>query len=146
MTCTGRYAEVSDYDAFTCAGIDMTDPDQIAQVELYLDMAASDIQSALASAGACSCSLAAWTVNYLKKLNVIDAAVIHNCPCGSIPDERKQLWVNWLNGQFELIRTGKLELCDGETGADYPAFATSVRAWTEFNTAEIMYQTLIKNP
>jgi len=146
MACSGRFAEAADYDALMCAGMDLTDPTILATVELYLDLAAADIHSAMAASDMCSCSLAAWTTNYLKKLNILDAAVIQQCPCGSMTDDMKSAYINWLNGQLELIRTGKIELCSGETGSEFPAFGDVPRAWTDWNTAEIMYQTLMKTP
>ena len=146
MPCTSRFATAADYESMMCIGLDLTDPVVLAEIELYLDLAAADIHSAMAASDMCSCSLAAWTTNYLKKLNILDAAVIQGCPCTNFTVEIKELWINWLNGQFELIRTGKIELCAGETGSEFPAFADVPRSWTDWNTAEIMYQTLIKTP
>jgi hypothetical protein len=121
-----------------CGGADLTDPDVVLLIEAKLDMAASDIHAALASVGACGCTLETWAVTYLKKLNVIDAAVIQQCPCGNMPDEQKQMWLDWLQNQFEGIRSGKIVVCQGETGSDYPAFASAELNYTEWSEAEII--------
>lgn len=138
MACEGRYASAVDYNTIMCAGANLTDPAVVARIEAYLDMAASDIHMALASIGACDCTLASWAETYLKKLNVVDAAVIQQCSCGSIDDADKQMWLTWLETQYELIREGKIVLCDGETGSQYPAFADAEIAHTDWSAAEII--------
>ncbi|MFA5323888.1 MAG: hypothetical protein WC373_14550, partial [Smithella sp.] len=90
MVCSGRYASADDFCNIICADADLTDPVVLALIEAKLDIAASDIHAALASVGACDCTLATWATNYLIKLNVIDAAVIQQCPCGNMPDEQKE--------------------------------------------------------
>lgn len=146
MTCSGRYAEAVDYAKFDCSNIDLSDPDKVAELELYLDLASADVHSARSSAGACDCSLAPWATDYLKKLTMIDASVIQQCPCSQMTIEAKNAWLIWLSNQLELIRTGQIELCDGETGTEYPAFADVARAWTDWSAAEIIYKTLQKTP
>src|SRR5512142_2451825 len=107
MTCTARFAQAADYDALLCAGIDLDDATEVATVNSFLDIAASDVHAAMAAVGACDCTLASWAAVYLKKLNILDARVIHNCPCGNrISEEQRDAWREWLNQQFELIRTG----------------------------------------
>ena len=138
MACTGRYASAVDYDTIACAGADLTNPDVVARIEAYLDMAAADIHMALASIGACDCTLASWATQYLKKLNVMDAQVIKQCPCGSMPNADRQMWQEWLEGQYTLIREGKIVLCQGETGSQYPAFADAEIAHTDWSAAEIV--------
>lgn len=138
MGCTGRYATVSEYDALLCAELDLTDGQVVSQVETYLDIAAADVHAALASIGACDCTLASWATAYLKKLNILDAAVIHNCPCGNTFDQdKKQMFMEWLNTQFELIRKGEIVLCQGETASTYPAVGIAELTLTEWNEAQI---------
>ena len=147
MTCSGQYATAAEYDALMCSNLDVNDPDILGQINLYLSIAASDIHSALASVGACSCTLASWADAYLKKLNIIDAAVIQNCPCGNnFTQEQKAMWIEWLNGQLQLIREGKIEVCAGSTGSEYPAFATVEQSLTEWSAAEIEINTTLRNP
>lgn len=121
---------------------------EIAQIEEYLDLAASDLHVALASVGACDCVLAPWANKLLAKLNVIEAAVIYNCPCGNpkLDDVTHGRWMTWLDRQMELIMTGQLELCSGYTGANYPAGDSIAQSLTEWTTAEIMYNTMLRSP
>lgn len=145
MTCSGRFASAAQYESLICAGIDITDAGQVAYVNGYLDIAAADVHAAMAAVGACDCTLASWATVYLQKLNIIDALVIHNCPCGNrVTDEQRRTWLEWLDRQFELIRTGKIALCAGDTGSEFPAFATIEFSWTVWNEAEIIVNEELK--
>lgn len=146
MGCTGRYATADQYEALLCAGLDLADQSVVATIELFLDIAAADIHAALASVGACDCTLAAWATLYLAKLNILDAAVIQNCPCGnSLDQDKKEMFLDWLNDQFELIRTGKLVLCEGETSSDYPAFGSAELNLTDWSAVEIVAHAQMRN-
>ena len=139
MTCSGRFAEAVDYEALLCAGLDLDDADVVAEINSYLELAASDVHAALAAVGACDCTLESWATQLLKKLNIIDAAVLQNCPCGNrISDDRKETLQLWLERQYELIRTGKIPLCAGDSGADFPAVGTAEMSWTGWNEARIV--------
>lgn len=145
MACSGAFASAAEYEALMCAGIDLTDAGEVATVNAFLAIAAADVHAAMASVGACDCTLASWAETYLKKLNIIDARVIHNCPCGNrITDDLRRTWLEWLDRQFELIRTGKLALCSGDTGSEYPAFATAEYTWTVWNEAQIIVNEELK--
>jgi hypothetical protein len=147
MSCTGRFAEAADYETLLGAGIDLDDAGEVTTVNLFLDIAASDIHAALAAVGACDCTLAAWAGGYLKKLNILDAAVIHNAPCGNrFTDDMKRTWLEWLDRQYELIRTGKLTLCDGDTGSEFPAFGAAEFSYTTWNQAQIIANKQAKRP
>jgi hypothetical protein len=147
MSCTGRFADADEYDTLMGAGIDLEDPDQVATVNLFLEIAASDIHAAMAGVGACDCTLASWADGYLKKLNIIDAAVIHNAPCGNrLTDEAKATWLQWLDRQYELIRTGKLALCAGDTGTESPAYGVIEYSHTTWNQAQIIANEAAKRP
>jgi len=114
---------------------------EVATIEQFLDIAAADIHVALAATGACSCTLADWATEYLRKLNIIDAAVIHNCPCGSakLSDTVRQGWMRWLDGQFKALVKGELEVCQGATGALFPAFGSVEQSLTDWNAARIVW-------
>jgi hypothetical protein len=118
-----------------------------AQIEVYLEIAASDIHAALAAVGACDCTLSAWAAEYLKKLNVIDAAVIHACPCGraQISDTQKGAWLEWLDRQFELLRTGAIDVCTGAMGADWPSIGWAQQSVSEFAAARIILNDMLRN-
>jgi hypothetical protein len=131
-----------DGDIYRMIGLDANEQ---AQIEIYLPLAASDIHAALAAVGACDCTLSEWAENYLIKLNVIDAAVIHACPCGraAISDDLKGEWLKWLDRQFELIRQGKIDVCEGATGAEFPAVGWAQQSVTEFAAARIIFDDII---
>lgn len=140
ITATLAGGTDNDWDAGDVYRIVTIDSNQIAMIEMYLDIAASDIHSALAASGACDCTLAPWAANFLKKLNVIDASAYFQCPCAkpNISDEQRAAYLEWMNGQLELIRVGKLELCSGATGAEFPVTDWAQQGTTEFAQAKII--------
>jgi len=119
---------------------------EVATMEHYLDIAASDIAVAMAANGQCDCALASWATaplrGLLRKLNVIEAMVIYNCPCGSprMSDDRWEMWMNWCNETLGKIQDGVLELCQGETGMNFPAVG-----WAERNLTFISENEIIRN-
>lgn len=120
---------------------------EIATIQHYLDIAASDIHAALAAQGMCSCTFASWAAGYLQKLNVIDAAAYYRCPCASpqLTDEARQNYLEWMSAQLELIRTGKIELCAGATGAEFPVVDWAEQSSTEFAAARIIFNDQLRN-
>lgn len=127
----------SDGDTYRIVPIDAAD---IMQLEHYLDVAASDLHAVLAASGACDCTLAGWGLDYLKKLNIIDAETYYNCPCrgARVSETMRQKYIDWMSAQLELIRTGKLELCAGETGSEFPCLDWADQSVTEFAAARII--------
>lgn len=114
--------------------------DESSAAQVYLDITAPDIHAALAASGACSCTLSSWADSLLAKINVIEAAIFHTCPCANpqLTDTQRQIYLEWVNTQLEDIRTGKLELCSGATGSDFPAVDWAEQSMTEFAAAEII--------
>ena len=114
---------------------------EIATIELYLDIAAADLHAAMAQSGMCDCTLASWATGFLQKLNIIDAASYYQCPCGQpdMSDELRGRYLDWCSTQLEAIRTGNLELCQGHTGSDFPAMGWAQQGWTPHATAEIIF-------
>jgi hypothetical protein len=146
MGCNGAYATHADYEVFWCLGAGSLDTDAAAAVDAVLVIAAADIHVNLASSGACDCDLAPWAAVYLKKLNVIDAAALYHCDCGpTLSADERQAWMDWITAQFELLRTGKLEVCNGETGADYLAIGWAEQNVNEFAQAAIIANTMQRN-
>lgn len=138
MTCASRYATAADYDALLGAGIDLDNVEQVSEVNQYLELAASDIHVALAAGGMLDCAYAGWAVNYLKKLNILDAAVIHSAPCGNrLRDDQRDRWREWLDRQYELIRLGKVSLCAVDTGSEFPAFGVAEMSYTVWSAGQI---------
>jgi hypothetical protein len=113
---------------------------EIAAIETALDIAVSDLHAALAASGACSCTFASWANDFLAKLNVIEAMAFYNCSCAGtgLSDDMKMKYMDWSSAQQELIRTGKLELCAGETGSEFPSIDWAEMASTDFAAAEII--------
>ena len=134
----------------TATGVTWTDGDlyriallsgvEIGAIESMLDIVASDIHQAMAAANACSCTLATWASAYLGKLNIIEAQIFYNCSCGNQPltEEAKAHLQPWVSDQLNLIRTGNIELCSGETGSDFPAIDRAESSGTAFAAAEII--------
>lgn len=110
---------------------------EIAMIENDLDIVASDIHAALAASGACDCTLAAWALTYLAKLNIIEAGVFHTCPCADpkLAPENKWTYLEWINDQMDKIRDGRIEVCSGSTGSEYPAIGFAEQSSTEFALA-----------
>lgn len=145
MACSGRWADANDYITFFCISADCSG-DTEAQINFALTQAASDIHSALAAANACDCTFADWAEVYLKKLNLIDASVYYYCMCAKphISEDMRQAYLNWIDRELELIRTGKKELCAGETGADFPAVDYAEMTWTRFSTEQILANEVLR--
>lgn len=145
MSCTDTYASAQDFANFWC--IDPICDEERNTIEQFLDIAAADIHVALLSAEACDCTLKTGAAEYLKKINVIEAAVVYNCPCANprFNQDTKQMWQGWLVNQFEMINNMTIELCAGETGANFPAVGWAEMGWTEFQRAEIVWNDAIAN-
>lgn len=141
LTATLTGGTDNDWDTNDRYRIVTIDSHEIATIELYLDIAASDIHSALAASGACDCTLASWATMYLQKLNIIDATTYYQCPCAkpNISDDQRQAYLEWMNAQLELIRQSKIELCSGATGAEFPAVGFAEMSLTEFAAARLVY-------
>ena len=148
MPCTERYSSAQEFANFWCKGT-MCDEDKI-RYEQFLDIAAADLHIAMAATGMCDCTLASWATEYLKKLNIIDAEVIQHCldKCGhtsTMGPELRQAWLEWINLQLEMIRTGQLELCAGHTSGDFPSMGIAQQSHNDFVTAQILYYDILRN-
>jgi hypothetical protein len=117
---------------------------EIGAIESILDIAASDMHVALAAGNACSCTFASWANAYLAKLNIIDAQVFYNCSCANtkLSEEEKARLQAWVQNQLDMIANGKLELCSGETGSDFPSIGWSEQAIDDFTAASILARTV----
>jgi hypothetical protein len=113
---------------------------EIGAIESMLDIAASDMHVALAAGNACSCTFASWANAYLAKLNIIDAQVFYNCNCGNtkLSEEEKARLQAWVQNQLDMISNGKIELCSGETGSDFPSIGWAEQAIDDFSAARIL--------
>jgi len=121
---------------------------QRSTIEHYLDVTAGDIHAARAASGGCDCTLASWAHEHLEKLNIIEAGIFHECPCGDpkITDEQRRLYQEFITDQLAQIRDGRIELCEGATGSEYPAIGIAEQTVTEFNQALITMNTWQRSP
>ena len=119
---------------------------QVAEIEEFLLISASDLHAALAASGACDCAFSTWGEKYLTKLNVIDAAVWHNCPCSNpqLKEDEKARLMNWVSTVLDQIVTQKLELCQGETGSAFPAVASAEQNLTLWSEPDIVLNQLLR--
>lgn len=145
MPCTSAFASADMYAQFWCLSLDGGDEEAI--VNLFLEIAASDIHAAMAATGMCDCSLASWAETYLAKLNIIDAAIYHKCPCAraKLSDDLREAFLNWITNELANIRTGRIELCAGETGAEFPYTSYAQMGTTEFAQVNIIVNDILRN-
>lgn len=117
--------------------------EEIATTNHYLDIASGNIHAALGSVGGCDCTLADWatgTEGMLTKINIIETAAFHTCPCMRplITDDMRRTYLEESNRQLSMIRTGEIELCAGYTGSKYPAFGAIEQAFNVFSAEQII--------
>ena len=53
--------------------------------------------------------------------------------------------LEWSDRQLELLRTGMIDICDGATGAAFPAVTWAEQTVTEFAAARIIYNDQQRN-
>ena len=134
------YADANDFKMYW--GVDIEDRYE-AEVNMLLTFAASNIQAALQSSGAINCSMDDWATTYLKNLNVILGAVLYYAPCWPhLTVEEKRLYMEFANEQLAQIRDGRLELCSGATGKDFPSIDWAEQAPDEFSAAKLINKDL----
>jgi len=145
MTCANRYADANDFAAKFCEGFSEEDESEINRL---LELAAANINAARAAQGACDCTLASWADYYLTDLNCVIALVTFNCQCTTIralSAEDRAVWSAWANDQLSQIRTGQIELCDGETGAEFAYTSWADQGVTEFARTRIIVNDVLRN-
>lgn len=144
MTCAESYADANDFGLMFCETVSSEDEPQI---NFALRLAANRINMARQAQGACDCTLSAASTEYLKWLNCLLALVFHNCKCTNIrtTPEEKALYMEAVRLDLDLIRTGNLELCEGETGADFPYTGWADQGTTEFARVRIIANDILRN-
>ena len=148
MACSGRFASALEYARFLCVidGDETLTAAQTTTIEAYLDIAATDLHAALAATGACDCTFASWANGFLGKLNIIDAAIYHRCPCArpDLTDELRRTYLDWITDQIADIRAGRLELCQGATASEFPAAGWGRQALTPWAQVTTIYNYILE--
>ena len=137
MSCDARFANADDFQSVWGCEVN---PDYESLINRQLDLSSAQIHAAMAAVGACDCTLATWANEYLKHLNCVVAALTLQgpCPCPNLTTDQIGVYGEWVNTRLEEIRSGKIELCQGETGVDYPAFGVAEMAVTGFAARRIL--------
>jgi hypothetical protein len=144
MGCTDAFATVQEFLAFSCGG-NCAEEEVANDIQTILTLAAADIHAAMAASDMCSCTLAPWATNMLKRLNIVIALISYSIPCCPNPsDDMKRAYLDWSTKQVENIRTGKTELCSGYTGSDFPAIGWATPAATEFTGERVVGNDIVK--
>ena len=149
MSCNGAYATAGDFADFFCMEID-NESQQEAVINNNLRKAATFIHAARAASGGCNCSLSPWAEEYLSTLNVVMAAAFYSCQCGRpaitvLSDDVRAQYREAVQNELDNIRTQKIELCDGETGADFPVVGWAEQGWDEFARTRIVLNDILRN-
>lgn len=121
---------------------------QRAHIERILTRSAGMINLALQSAGACDCTFSTEALAALQHLNIVIAAAFYACTCGKsavIAGEVRRNYQRWAQEMLTEIRDGRLEVCDGETGSDYPVLGWAERALTPHNITDIIRNRLLRD-
>ena len=145
MACSNRYADANDFAVKFCEGYD---EDAESEINRLLELAAANINAARAAQGACDCTLASWARYYLIDLNCVIALITFNCVCTTIralSAEDRTIWADWANTQLTQIRSGQIELCDGETGSEFPYTGWADQGTTEFARTRIIVNDVLRN-
>ena len=145
MSCTDtRYATAEDYTKMFCGDWPADNETMLDRIERALDMSAGKIDLALASVGACTCTLSVSGQRALAYLNCLLAVVTYTCPCNSVDvtDDMRRLYAEEAQGMIDALMSGELEVCEGETGSNFPAVAFPQIAWDDARAAEIYNNSL----
>ncbi len=147
--CTGTsFATPAEYNEYWRHGFDLTAfVDSVGSpgvtweeaIQFSLDLAAADIQISMQASGQCDCSLAPFAANFLKRMNIIWAAVGQDTVCAPdfSSDEDRLQQRDQVQAQLAFIQTNELTLCQGDTSKNIPAIAWAEVAWTPENAAQI---------
>lgn len=140
LTTTNQWSDGDVYQVLALTGR------EVATIEAYLDIAANDIHMARQANGGCDCTISAAAGEFLRKLNVIDAAIWHQCPCAkpNLSDTDRTAFLQWITNELTNIRQGKVELCEGETGSEFPYVAWAEQSWTPWAGAQIIINRLLR--
>lgn len=119
-----------------------------ATIQMYLNITAADINAALAATNSCDCTFQDWALPYLAKLNIIEAGAFHTCSCGSprLDNDMRRNLLEWAGIQLDNLRDGKVIVCAGDSGKEYPAVGWAEINHTIWSEAEIIENYLKRQP
>lgn len=140
-TATTLTATGVTWDALDAYRVSFIDASEMSRIDMNLELTAGNIHAARAATNGCDCTLAGWAADELAKINVILAGTLYSCRCASphLNDaEQKRLLFEWVEGKLEMIRDGRIELCDGYGAKDFPAWGVIEKSTTPFAAAEII--------
>jgi len=146
MSCDARYATADEFANFFCIDLPLSAAEQTA-IESALDISVGTIHLALASVGACDCSMTLAGSKAMGFLNIVLAAIFRECPCARVvvSPEVKRMWMELVNTQLEALVDGRLEVCNGATGSLFPSVGWAPQPWTAFNSAVIRINNIMRN-
>lgn len=145
MPCSGAYATAEQYAMLFCLDLPLTG-DQETVINNLLELSAGMLHAARMATGGCDCTLSSGADSYLAYLNSMLAATYYNCPCGRTnltEDDRNRL-AFVIQEQLNLIRTGVVELCEGETGTTFPVIDWAEQTLTEWNVDRIIFSYMLR--
>lgn len=145
MSCTQVLATVSDYINIWRLSISGDDEDAVTEIQLAIDMASGNAHMALVAADACECTLPVYTLAYLKKIVVIEAAALFAQNCGpALSDALRETYITWVNDQLAKIEEGKVDPCGG-TGSSAPAVGWAEQLMPGINDEQILTNSTLRN-
>lgn len=149
MACSDSgYVDVDQVAEFLgkLEGFDLHSQPLIEDAQLYVDMGAARINAALAATAQCDCTFSSWGSKLLEELNMISTALLIYGRCGvGFTDDQRAFWNTWLGEQLLLIRTGEIDVCQGATGPNFPAYGVATRAITEVQQAILIANDILRN-
>jgi hypothetical protein len=142
MACSASYTTADEVAQFFCRGEGYGAGSEPTAVDMarYIAKSAARINMSLSASGQCDCTWNEWADHFLQELNMIGAALLIHCPDCSrhFNADEKEYYSGWLGEQLELLRSGKLELCRGETAVDYPAWGIIQYRLTDRSAAQMI--------
>lgn len=149
MGCSSSYVTVDEVAEFFCRGKGYgagSEP-TLNDMNRYIKKGAARINVALNATAQCDCTHDTYALEFLQELNLIAAALLIQCPDCSrrFTDAQREFYSNWLGEQLELIRTGKIDVCAGETTEAFPYMMWAEQSLTDFNAARIVANDILRN-
>ena len=149
MGCSSSYVTADEIAEFFCRGegYGADSEPTLVDIDRYIAKGAARINMALNATGQCDCTHDSYATEFLQELNLIAAALLIQCPDCSrrLTDAQREFYYTWLNDQLELLRTGKIDVCSGETTEAFPYITWAEQSLTDFNAARIVANDILRN-